>query len=184
MSKTEIVPSGTTRTDVQIGLVVADQRTGDLRRVIYADSQSVLMRDEMASTTLMPRKAFERALGTRFHPRPEADPNIDGGQYERLRNRLAEYAGRDGRKARHKADAIREALDLLSGSPEEEADTEDDREVTFEDIPGIGPETARNLRRHGFVTVVDVDSASDDELSSVAGVGPDALEKIRAAVEP
>lgn len=90
---------------------MADQRTGDLRQVIYADSQIVLSRDETDSTTLAPRKASETELGTRYRVRPRADPNIDGGQYERLRDRLAEYDGQDGRKARHKADALREALD-------------------------------------------------------------------------
>lgn len=183
MARTDFVPSETTRTDVQIGLVVADQRTGELREVIYADSQTVLTRDETDATTLTPRRAFEAALGTRYRARPNADPRIDGGQYERLQDRLAEYDGRDGRKAQHKADALREALDLLAGTTADGTGSEDDREVAYEEIPGIGPKTASTLRRQGFVTVADVDAASDDVLRSTPGVGPDALAKIRAAVE-
>lgn len=189
MAKTDFVPSKTTRTDVQIGSVVADQRTGDLQRVIYADSQTVLIRDETDATTLIPRRTFERALGTRYRVQPKADPPIDGGQYEQLRARLAEYDEQDGRKARHKADALREALDLLAGTTADEPESDDDgtspadKEVAFEEIPGIGPRTASNLRRQGFVTVSDVDAASDDVLRSIPGVGPDALTKIRAFVE-
>lgn len=182
MAKTDFVPSETTRTDVQIGLVVADQRTGDLRRVIYADSRTVLTRDETGATTLIPRRTFEMAVGTRYRPRPDADPDVDGGQYERLLDRLAEYDERDGRKARHKADALREALDLLRDPSADETEG-DDPEIEFEEIPGIGPETAGVLRSQGLVTVADVDTVSDDVLRSVPGVGPDTLAKIREAVE-
>lgn len=198
MANTDFVPSRTTRTDVQIGLTVADQRTGDLRQVIYADSRIVLIRDEMDATTLIPRRTFATELGTRYRVRPNAAPAIDGGQYERLRARLAEYDEQDGRKARHKADALREALDLLAGTgtgtdtkaektesddDEDQQSEDDDQEVAFEEIPGIGPKTANRLRGLGIVTVADVDGATDDVLRSVPGVGPDVLEKIRAFVE-
>lgn len=200
MANTDFVPSRTTRTDVQIGLTVADQRTGDLRQVIYADSRIVLVRDETDATTLIPRRTFATGLGTRYRVRPNAAPAIDGGQYERLRARLAEYDEQDGRKARHKADALREALDLLAdtgmgtgtdtkaeeteGDDDEDQQSEDDaQEVAFEEIPGIGPKTASRLRGLGIVTVADVDGATDDVLRSIPGVGPDALEKIRAFVE-
>ncbi|WP_122089162.1 helix-hairpin-helix domain-containing protein [Halalkalicoccus subterraneus] len=187
MANTDFVPSRTTRTDVQIGLTVADQRTGDRRQVIYADSRIVLVRDEADATTLIPRRTFETELGTRYHVRPNAAPSIDGGQYERLRARLAEYDEQDGRKAHHKADALREALDLLADTgtdtKAEETKSDDDQEVAFEEIPGIGPKTASRLRGLGIVTVTDVDGATDDVLRSIPGVGPDALEKIRALVE-
>ncbi|KYH24925.1 hypothetical protein HAPAU_30170 [Halalkalicoccus paucihalophilus] len=194
MANTDFVPSKTTRTDVQIGLIVADQRTGDLRQVIYADARIVLVRDETDATTLIPRKTFETELGTRYRVRPNAAPSIYGGQYERLRARLAEYDEQDGRKARHKADALREALDLLADtdtdmkaeeteSDEDQHTEDDDQEVAFEEIPGIGPKTASRLRGLGIVTVADVNGATDDVLRSIPGIGPDALEKIRAFVE-
>jgi hypothetical protein len=183
MAKTDFVPSETTKIDVQIGLVVADQRTSELREVIYADSQTVLTRDETDATTLIPRRTFERALGTRYRARPNADPHTDGGQYERLQDRLAEYDGRDGRKARHKADALREALDLLAATPADGTGRENDEGIAFEEIPGIGPKTASTLRTQRIVTVADVDAVDDDVLRSIPGVGPDTLAKIREAVE-
>ena len=185
MAKTDSISSETTRTDVQIGLVVADQRTGDLRQVIYADARIVLIRDEADATTLIPRRTFETELGTRYQVRSTADLHIDGGQYERLRARLAEYGEQDGRKARHKADALREALDLLEDTAVDETESADEQEieVAFEEIPGIGPKTASHLRRQGVVTVTDVDAASDEVLRSIPGVGPDVLEKIRAFVD-
>ncbi|ADJ13918.1 helix-hairpin-helix domain-containing protein [Halalkalicoccus jeotgali] len=167
---------------------MADQRTGDLRQVIYADSQTVLIRDETNATTLIPRRTFGNELGTRYRARHEATPQIDGGQYEQLRTSLAEYNDQDGRKAQHKADALREALDLLAGTtadePKRTGDQEqtDDQEIEFEEIPGIGPRTASNLRRQGFVTVTSINTASDDVLRAIPGIGPDALAKIRAFV--
>jgi predicted flap endonuclease-1-like 5' DNA nuclease len=189
MAKTDFVPSETTRTDVQIGVVVADQRTGDLQRVIYADSQTVLIRDETDATTLFPRGTFGRALGNRYRAQPKADQSNDGGQYEQLRARLAEYDEQDGRKARHKSDALREALDLLAGTTADEPESDDDRTstadqaVAFEEIPGIGPDTAGNLRSRGFVTARDVRAADDEVLGSVPGVGPETASKIRAFVD-
>lgn len=190
MAKKEFVPPETTRTDVQIGLTVADHRTGDLRQVIYADSRTVLIRDETGATTLLPRRTFETELGTRYQRQPGATASIDGGQYDRLRDRLAEYDARDGRKAQHKADALREALDILAGTtaagPAAETDdaadgptADRDREIPFEEVPGIGPKTASTLRSQGFVTVADVDAASDDVLRSVPGVGPGTLANVR-----
>lgn len=188
MAKTESAPSETTRTEVQIGLAVTDSRTGDHRRIIYADSQSVLLRDATGATTLLPRRAFDRELGTRYRPRPEATPNVDGGQYDRIRDRLAEYDAHEGRKAQHKADALREALDLLASATDGDVDADEadaasgpdnDWEVPYEEIPGIGSETANALRSQGIVTVSDVDGASDEMLRAVSGVGPSTVERIR-----
>lgn len=185
-----LAPTETTRTEVQIGLVVEDQRTGDLRLIVYADDRVVLARDETGSTTLTPREAFDSELATRYRARPDADPDVDAGQYGRLRERLAEYDERDGRKAEHKADALREALDLLAdrgegddSSAEADDDAEvDDPEARFEDVPGVGPETAANIRTQGFLTESDVRAASDEGLLAVSGVGPDTVENIREFV--
>lgn len=87
-------------------------------------------------------------------PDPRGYPQINGGQYEQLRASLAEYDGQDGRKAQHK-DALRETLDLLAGTTADETERADDQEqtddqeVAFEEIPGIGPRTASNLRQQG-----------------------------------
>lgn len=201
MAETNFAPPRTRRTDVQIGLVLVDQRTADQRRVVYADDHVVIVRDESNATTLIDRDSFEAELGTRYRPSRHADPAIDAGQYDSLRDRLAEYDRQDGRKARHKADALREALDLLAGDApardgdgddqptggdeageDESADdgsADDETEVPYEDIPGIGPETAGKLRVHGLVTEADLRTASDDALLAVAGVGPTNLANIR-----
>lgn len=183
------------RTAVRIGLVVEDQRTGDLRKVIYLDSRTVLLRDETGHTTLLPRTSFESDYGTRYRARPDAAPSIDAGQYDTLRTHLAQYEGQTGRKAKHKADALTEALDLLGGSAtpvsetdaEAPADSETDAEgdgtdVPFEEVPGIGPETAGKLRTQGYVTESDVRAASDEALLAVSGVGPENLRRIREFV--
>lgn len=194
MARTNFDSSNPVGTDVRIGLVVEDQRTGDLRKVIYADSRIVLLRDETGSTTLVSRDSFGADLGTRYRARRDADPSIDAGQYDRLRGRLAEYESQPGRKAKHKADALVEALDLLAGTAESGPDPDgdggdgpnadgDEGEVPFEDVTGIGPETARNLRMHGFVTADDVRAAGDEEILAVPGVGPKNLENVRAFLE-
>lgn len=200
MARTNFDTSNPVGTDVRIGLVVEDQRTGDLRKVIYADTRIVLLRDETGNTTLVSRDSFGSDLGTRYRPRRDADPPIDAGQYDSLRGRLAEYESQPGRKAKHKADALVEALDLLpgtaesgpdpdgDGSREDDPDTDgegddDGAEVPFEEVTGIGPETARNLRTHGFVTAADVRGASDEEILAVQGVGPKNLANVRAFLE-
>lgn len=192
MSETHYALVDATRTDVQIGLLVEDQRTGALRQVLYTDSRVVLLRDEANRTSLLSREAFESNLGSRYRPRTEGGDAIDDGQYATLGDRLAEYEATDGRKAAHKAAALREALDIVSGradtrpdstadtaNADEAADEAAAEEVPFDEIPGIGPETAGKLRIQGFVTEADVRSASDDEILAVSGVGPSNLANIR-----
>lgn len=192
MSKPNFAPLETNRTDVQIGLLVKDQRSGELRKVLYTDSRVVLLRDETNNTTLLPRESFESNLGSRYRPSVEDGDAIDDGQYGSLRDRLAEYEATDGRKADHKVAALREALDIVSGrnetspgaavvadSADDADDDSSDSEVSFDEITGIGPETAGKLRTQGFVTEADVRSASDDEILAVSGVGPSNLANIR-----
>ncbi|WP_436931583.1 helix-hairpin-helix domain-containing protein [Halosimplex halobium] len=198
-------PSRTSRIGTEIGLVLEDQRTDERRQVIYTDARVVLLRDESGATTLVRRDAFDAELGTRYRPRPDAEAPSDAGQYERLRERLAAYERADGRKARHKADALREALDLLAdpsgrdadgsvadgdGSGDDsddgdsgESDTDTDPEVAFEEVPGVGPKTAGKLRTAGYVTESDVRGAADDALLAVAGMGPTSLASLREFVD-
>lgn len=181
MTQTQFAHPKPNRTDFDIGLVFADQRTGDLRKVVYADDRVVLVRDETDHSTLVPRETFVAELDARYRRRPEATPDIDGGPFDRLQDLLTEYANADGRKAKHKADALREALGQV-GDPDEDAGPTSP-EVPFEDVEGIGPSTAAKLRSQGFVTEVDVRAASDDALLGVAGVGPSNLTAIREFVE-
>ncbi|QPV63046.1 helix-hairpin-helix domain-containing protein [Halosimplex litoreum] len=196
-------PSRTNGIATTIGLVLEDQRTAERRQVIYTDARVVLLRDESGGTTLVRREGFDAELGTRYRPRPGAEAPSDAGQYDRLRERLAAYEGEEGRKAKHKADALREALDLLAdasggdaGSDSRDADEDDadeggrsddasdtDPEVAFEDVPGIGPKTAGTLRTAGYVTESDVRGAADDALLAVAGLGPESLSNLREFVD-
>ncbi|WP_206424959.1 helix-hairpin-helix domain-containing protein [Halosimplex salinum] len=191
MSDANYDPSRTSRIDTQIGLVVEDQRTAELRQVIYTDDSVALLRDESGNTTLVRRDTFDAELGTRYRPRPGAEMPSDAGQYDRLREHLSTYEREEGRKAKHKADALREALDLLASEGGEEAevdgddsdDSTDETEVPFEEVAGIGPTTAGKLRTAGYVTERDVRAASDDELLSVAGLGPENLTNLRGFVD-
>ena len=175
MTETQFAPPETDRTDVDIGLVFEDQRSGDLRKVVYADDRVVLARDEAGHSTLIPRGTFVADLDQRYRRRRDADPAVDGGPFDRLLARLAEYEDREGRKAVHKADALREALGVV----ESDDDPDDSPEVPFEEIAGIGPATAAKLRSRGFVTEDDVRAASDEALLGVAGVGPANLAAVR-----
>lgn len=195
MSETDFAPPNTTRTDPSIGHVVEDQRSGDRRLIIYVDDQVVVTRDETGYTTLTPRTAFDTSLGSRYRLRQDDPPNVDEGQYGRLRDLLAQYEATEGRKAAHKAEALHEALDVLSdptadvGAVDDDAVTADDAEdaengdedpeVPFEEVPRIGPETAGKLRTQGFLTERDVHTASDEELLAVSGVGPSHVENLR-----
>jgi hypothetical protein len=201
MADPTLDPSRTNRIGTQIGLVVEDQRTAERRQVIYTDARVVLLRDESGGTTLVRRDAFDAELGTRYRPRPGAEAPSDAGQYARLRECLAAYEREEGRKAKHKADALREALDLLAdpsggdaGSSSRDADDDSDGvdaggggadtdpEVPFEEVAGIGPKTAGKLRTAGYVTESDVRGAADDALLAVAGLGPESLSNLREFV--
>lgn len=182
MTQTQFAPPKPNRTDFDIGLVFEDQRTGDLRKVIYADDRVVLVRDETDHSTLIPRETFVSELDARYRRRQAAASDIDGGPFDRLQDLLAEYDDRDGRKAKHKADALREALDQVE-DPDDDDDEPTSPEVPFEEVEGIGPSTAAKLRSQGYVTEADVRAASDDALLAVAGVGPQNLAAIREFVE-
>lgn len=63
-------------------------------------------------------------------------------------------------------------------------DYSDSMKVTFEDktledVTGVGPTTAEELRNNGFETVSDLFYASDEALMSVSGIGDYTVEQIR-----
>ncbi|MCD6493836.1 MAG: DNA repair and recombination protein RadA [Archaeoglobaceae archaeon] len=53
--------------------------------------------------------------------------------------------------------------------------------IDLEDLPGVGPETARKLREAGFTTIEAVGVASPAELSAAAEIGESTAAKIIAA---
>ncbi|MCS7118664.1 MAG: DNA repair and recombination protein RadA [Archaeoglobaceae archaeon] len=53
-----------------------------------------------------------------------------------------------------------------------------DEIVDLEEIPGVGPETARKLREAGFTTIEAIAIASPAEISSIAGIGESTALKI------
>lgn len=169
-----------TKTDgIATGLRFEDQRTGELRAVVYADEKVVLTRDERGHTTLTPRETFASLLGTRYRARPDADPDVDFGRPSAAAPPEATDRETDAGEARDAGRTLDEYTDAGNGA--DAAETDD--EVAFEDIDGIGPATAGQLRTTGFVTAADVRRASDEDLLAVSGVGRAALESIREFVE-
>lgn len=57
----------------------------------------------------------------------------------------------------------------------------DEKIIDLEDLPGVGPETARKLREAGFTTIEAVGVASPAELSAAAEIGESTAAKIIAA---
>lgn len=182
MTQTKSPTPDTTSIDDLLGLVFEDQRTNDLKKVIYADDAVVLTRDESGHTTLTQRSIFRSQLNTRYQPRPDAETFIEGGKLDGLTERIEDYERQEGRKSSHKAEALAEAVALLTGAD----DGEDDdlaEEVPFEEIAGIGPATAERLRSKGFETRRDVLAADDEDLLAVSGVGESTLANIREFVD-
>jgi len=54
-------------------------------------------------------------------------------------------------------------------------------EVAFTELRGIGDKTAENLRSAGYETKQDIREASDEELSSISGVGKTSIDSLRSA---
>lgn len=74
------------------------------------------------------------------------------------------------------ADLMKAVAEAIGASRQDVS--EDER--TLEDIDGIGPELADNLREVGLQSPGDLRQASDGELLAVDGVGEGKLKKIRA----
>lgn len=64
-----------------------------------------------------------------------------------------------------------EALRRLEGSPTSNS---------LEDVDGVGPELAENLKEAGYQTPEDLKTASDEDLLDVDGLGQAKLKQIRA----
>lgn len=92
------------------------------------------------------------------------------------------------------AELVQDESDQGSGTTDDKtaeettSETDADSEETesgdpFQEISGVGADTARALREHGFETLEDIDSADATDLEEVTGVGPATAEQIKANVE-
>ena len=55
------------------------------------------------------------------------------------------------------------------------------KEITIEDLPGVGPKTAEKLSDSGFSDLVSIATASASEIAAIAEVGSGTAEKVIAA---
>lgn len=162
---------------INIGQVYADSRTGDLTKVIYLDEDVSLMRDEDGHHRIDSRSNFDTNVGSgRFKLAPDEEFGY-AGRMEALLDAQERYSEKDGRTSDHKAQALSEAVSLLT------EETSQFEEVEFSDVSGVGDATADRLRNAGYTTVEDVERASDEELLTVRGVGDGNLSNMRAHVE-
>jgi predicted flap endonuclease-1-like 5' DNA nuclease len=78
-------------------------------------------------------------------------------------------------------ESLPEGMASEAEEPEEEEDAE--RSASLEDVDGVTPEVASNLRAKGYHSPEDLKSASDEELLAVDGIGNARLESIRKDLE-
>ena len=76
-------------------------------------------------------------------------------------------------------DLVGEAIAKLEAV---EPETEDAPLTSLEDIDGVTPEVAANLRAAGYETPGHLAEASDEDLLAVDGIGPKKLAAIREAL--
>jgi N utilization substance protein A len=85
---------------------------------------------------------------------------------------------------RSKKDVVKEKLEQqLTASEPGGSTSERGGSTAVESVEGIGPKIAEALRAAGFITLADLEKATEEELLAVKGVGKKTLEKIRAALE-
>lgn len=176
MSKVFSDPRGEIDHPVEIGQVYTDSRTGDLIKLLYVDEDAALLRDEDGSHRLEKRKMLDSNIGAGRYSITDEDFEHTG-PFSALTSALERFERQDGRKASHKAEALRDVLSSISG---EDKNLE---EVPFEDVEGIGARTGARLRSQGTVTVADVREASDSELLDIGGIGEKNLSNLREHVD-
>lgn len=164
--------------EIEAGMVFKDTRYDEPREVVidyadrkggvrFIDTQGDAERDEVY--LMDSYSTFESNVGAgRYKPVRDEDGRIVRkgrfGQVERLKE---QYEEDGGRKAKHKAEAIQEVLDILHDDvPEDHNDT-----VPFEDIDGVGDAAADALRSNGFSTKGDVRNASREQIEDVPYMG-------------
>lgn len=177
--------------EIEIGNVYLDSRhegkdDQTYWTVVYADEMVVLLRgnDEYRRRSGLrhaaeQRDAFEKRAGSgRYEYQPEMESPVRSGSVAALERRADELADEGGRKASHKAEAMYEAIDILTDGKE----ADDNETVPFEDLDGVGQKTAAALRDGGYRTKGDVRRADRDELLDVSGVGEGNVSSIIEAV--
>lgn len=165
--------------EIEFGQVYSDSRTGNLIQLIYLDRNVYVLQNEEGSHRFGQRKEFDRYVSSgRYSLELEAERFADTGVLGRVRDLKREYEQEDGRTAAHKAEALEEALAILSDLGSDEA-LED---VPFEELDNIGGKAAQNLREEGYETRRDVREATDNELLDVPWVGEKGVTSIREYV--
>lgn len=182
------------RTDLayepEAGMVFKDARHGDGDErlvLIYIDEEIAVTRstEKNPRTTghhhrIEPRETFERQVGAGRLKRVDETPSVNGGNLSAIARRAEELESKEGRKAQHYAEALREALTLLK----DEGREDDNDEIPFEEISGVGAKTAQALRNANYVTKGDIRNADNEDLLDLRGVGEANLSNIREYVEP
>lgn len=166
--------------EFSIGQVYKDSRTKEFLILLYLDRQTALLRGEDGHSRIVSRTQFEREVGgSRYKLQPDHSGFGNSGRMSRVMERAEEYENAGGRKKKHYAEGMREAIAILT-----DEESADDREsIPFEDIDGVGAKTAQRLREGNYSTVADVRRASNSELLDVSGVGESNLSNIREYVK-
>lgn len=161
---------------VKIGNIFKDSRTGDNILLVYLDSNVFLLRDRDGNHRIGKRQEFEENLKEgRYKPDEDAEPFGETGLLVRLQRTKEKLESMEGRKASHKAEAFGETVELLTNLGNEQSV----EEVPFEQLDNIGEKAAENLRKHGYITCGDINSADNDELSEVPWVGEKGIDSLR-----
>lgn len=165
MSRSTIDPDAASRPDGRLGLVFEDQRTADLRQVVYADAHVVssATRQTPQRSRIATPSNVRWVPGTRSDRTPgrasRAAPPTDSGTPSRPTS--ARTAGRPPtwpRRSTRRSTSSRQRTPLTRPGRGRRRDRFRRRypDVAFEEVPGIGPKTAGNLRTCGYVTERDV----------------------------
>jgi len=202
MSKTHDPREGLTH-DIVEGQVYGDKRQanydGDViegyderLRLVYVDDERVLLRSNDTIDRgnhigrhhyrCEHRETFEKNAGAgryQLLEEPTDPPRMptDGvsstltvlKRLQSMEQNEAQSGG--GRKSKHRLEAFTDAIEAISEM--------DPTSIDWSSINGVGNKTAENLNEAGFETDVDVQSASDEQLLDVGGVGSKNLENIK-----
>lgn len=173
---------------VEEGQVYEDSRNDDELVLVYVSDDVVLLRDTGDPTSenwsghrLERREQFDKYVGAGRYDLTQSETGeyTNRGKLRKLRKLEEQYKQKDGRKAKHKANVLEEAVELL----ENDGRPDDNEVVDFEDVNGIGERTAENLVNDGFRVKRDIREAEDADLLDVSGIGEGNLQNLREYIE-